>query len=150
LAFETKYKDIKKMNITEIPFNKFIEIFHDDRGESQLHLEFKDHMKNHLGTMHASAQFSLGEACSGLCLQRAFPQLENSVVPILRKCEVKFKRPAKSNIRAQGEIMEENVERFEQQLERKGRASIEVAVDVLDQDGTITMSGSYEWFAQKI
>jgi hypothetical protein len=46
--------------------------------------------------------------------------------------------------------MEVNVERFEQQLERKGRASIEVAVDVLDQDGTITMSGSYEWFAQKI
>ena len=138
------------MNITEIPFNKFIEILSDDRDNLYLYLEFKDHTKNHLGTMHASAQFSLAEACSGLCLQRTFPQFENSVVPILRKCEVKFKRPATSNIRAQAEIMEENIVRFEQQLERKGRASIEVAVDVLDQDGTITMSGSYEWFAQKI
>ena len=138
------------MNITEIPFNKFIEILSDDEDKSYLHLELKDHMKNHLGTMHASAQFSLAEACSGLCLQRSFPQLENSVVPILRKSEVKFKRPAISSIRAQAEIMKEHRERFEQQLERKGRASIEVAVNVLDQDGTITMSGNYEWFAQKI
>ncbi|MFH0781872.1 MAG: YiiD C-terminal domain-containing protein [Pseudomonadota bacterium] len=138
------------MNITEIPFNKFIEILSYDKDKSCLHLEFKDQMKNHLGTMHASAQFSLAEACSGLCLQRCFPQLENSVVPILRKSEVKFKRPAISSIRAQAEIMEENQERFEKQLERKGRATIEVAVNVLDQDGTITMSGNYEWFAQRI
>jgi acyl-coenzyme A thioesterase PaaI-like protein len=109
-----------------------------------------DHLKNHLGTMHASAQFSLAEACSGLCLQKTFPQLENSVIPILRKCEVKFKRPATSSIRAQAEIMEEKIERFKQQLERKSRASIEAAVNVLDRDGTITMSGSYEWLAQKI
>lgn len=119
------------MNITEIPLNKFIEILPDDRDNLYLHLEFRDRMETHLGTMHASAQFSLAEACSGLCLQRTFPKLKNSVVPILRKCEVKFKRPATSNIRAQAGIMEENIERFEQQLKRKGRASIEVVVDVL-------------------
>jgi acyl-coenzyme A thioesterase PaaI-like protein len=138
------------MDIAEIPFNKFIEITSDDEGQSCLSLEFKEHMKNHLGTMHASAQFALAEACSGLGLQICFPHLEGSVVPILRKSEVKFKRPAASGIRAQAEILEEHKELFERQLERKGRASIEVTVNVFDQDGTITMSGNYEWFAQKI
>jgi len=120
------------MDITEIPFNKFIEISTDDENKSYLHLKLKDQMKNHLGTMHASAQFSLAEACSGLCLQNNFAQLENSVVPILRKSEVKFKSPATSSIRAQAEITKEHKDRFEQQLERKGRASIEVAVNVVD------------------
>lgn len=138
------------MNITEIPFNKFIEISSKDEGQSCLNLEFKEHMKNHLGTMHASAQFALAEACSGLSLQRCFPHLENSVVPILRKSEVKFKKPATSRISAQAEIIEEHKELFERQLERKGRASIEVTVNVFDQDGTVVMSGTYEWFAQKI
>jgi hypothetical protein len=46
--------------------------------------------------------------------------------------------------------LEEHKELFERQLARKGRASIDVAVNVFDQDGTITMSGNYEWFAQKI
>ncbi|MFH0781764.1 MAG: hypothetical protein V2B20_07385 [Pseudomonadota bacterium] len=46
--------------------------------------------------------------------------------------------------------MEENKEQFEKQLERKGRAGIEVAVNVLNQDGTIIMTGNYEWFTQRI
>jgi acyl-coenzyme A thioesterase PaaI-like protein len=138
------------MNITEIPFNKYIKILSNDEGRPCLHLEFKEHLKNHVGTMHASAQFALAEACSGLGLQEFFPHLEHSVLPILRKCEVKFKRPATSSIRAHAGITDEDKEIFERQLERKGRAAIEVAVNVLDQDGTITMSGSYEWFVQKI
>jgi hypothetical protein len=68
----------------------------------------------------------------------------------LRKGEVKFKRPAISKICAHGQIITEEIERVEQQLERKGRSSITVAVNVLDEDGTITMSGNYEWFVQKM
>jgi acyl-coenzyme A thioesterase PaaI-like protein len=138
------------MNISEIPFNKFIEISSKDQGKSLLNLEFKEHMKNHLGTMHASAQFALAEACSGLSLQKCFPYLENTVVPILRKSEVKFKKPATSSISAHAEIVEKNKELFERQLEKKGRASIEVTVNVFDEDGNVTMWGIYEWFAQKI
>jgi len=138
------------MNITEIPFNKFIDIKQHHEDQSCLVLEFKEQTKNHLGTMHASAQFALAEACSGLVLQKCFPHLEGSVVPMLRKSDVKFKRPATSSVFARAEISEDQRKRFEQQLERKGRASIEVTVDVIEQDGATTMAGIYEWFAQKL
>jgi acyl-coenzyme A thioesterase PaaI-like protein len=143
-------KKRNSMNITEIPFNKFIEIASDRESPSNLCLAFKDNLKNHLGTFHASAQFALAEACSGLSLQKHFPHLENSVVPVLRKSEVKFKKPALSNILAKSVIDQDHKKKFEQQLERKNRASIQVAVDIVTQDGTVTMSGVYEWYVQKI
>lgn len=138
------------MDVTEIPFNKFIEINKSGVDEQALALGFTHNMKNHLGTFHAGAQFALAEACSGLSLQHHFPHLENAVVPVLRKAEVKFKKPAQADIRATAHISQEEKERFEQQLARKGRATITVPVEVADQHGTVTMSGVYEWFVQKM
>ena len=61
------------MDVTQIPFNKLIEISDSNTDDHVLSLRFKDNMKNHLGTFHASAQFALAEACSGLSLQKHFP-----------------------------------------------------------------------------
>ncbi|MDR2550957.1 MAG: DUF4442 domain-containing protein [Desulfobulbus sp.] len=138
------------MDITKIPFNKFIEIIESDTADHVLELELRDCVKNHLGTFHASAQFALAEACSGLALQKHFPHLENSVVPMLRKSDVKFKKPAQTHIHARARIDITEKEKFEQQLERKGRATVIVFIEVLDQEGTVTMNGSYEWFVQKL
>ncbi len=85
------------MDITQIPFNRYISILKSIDNKNILELAFNDNMKNHIGTFHASAQFALAEACSGLALQNEFPDLANSVVPILRKSEIKFKKPASSS-----------------------------------------------------
>ena len=138
------------MNITEIPFNKFIEIKSNGEDDAGLYLEFKDDLKNHLGTFHASAQFALAEACSGFSLLNNFPHLENLVIPVLRKSEIKFKKPASSDIKAKAAITSEQKEQFERQFDKKGRASIAVIVDITTQDGTVTMTGTYEWFVQRI
>lgn len=112
------------MDITQIPFNKFIEITPSDADDCALELAFNDHLQNHLGTFHASAQFALAEACSGLALQRHFPHLADSVVPVLRKSELKFRRPAQSTILATAHLDTEAKEEFELQLKKKGRAAI--------------------------
>ena len=138
------------MDVTQIPFNKFIEISRSSTDDHVLELGLKDNMKNHLGTFHASAQFALAEACSGLSLKKHFPHGANSVVPVLRKADIKFKKPAQSNIQAKANINPESKEKFEQQFEKKGRATIAVPVEIIDQNGTITMTGTYEWFVQKI
>jgi acyl-coenzyme A thioesterase PaaI-like protein len=85
-----------------------------------LKLEFKDNMKNHLDTFHASAQFALAEACSGFSLQRHFPNLADTVVPILRRSEATFLKPAKTDIYAKCIVDKEEKEKFEQRLSRKG------------------------------
>ena len=138
------------MDVTQIPFNKLIEISDSNTDDHVLSLRFKDNMKNHLGTFHASAQFALAEACSGLSLQKHFSHLASSAVPVLRRSDVKFKRPAQSDIQAKASITTETKEKFELQFEKKGRATIAVPVEIMDQNGTITMSGTYEWFVQRI
>ena len=138
------------MDIAQIPFNKFIEISHVAENKDILILSFNDNMKNHIGTFHASAQFALAEACSGLALQNTFPNLANSVVPVLRKAETKFKKPAQSKIIGKAIIYKEAASKFNLQIENKGRASITVNVEIEDENGVITMAGTYDWFVQKI
>ena len=138
------------MNITQIPFNKFIEILQVENNQNVLELCFKNNLENHIGTFHASAQFALAEACSGLALQNSFPHLANSVVPVLRKSDTKFKKPALSKIVGKATIVEEAANKFNQQLENKGRGSISVSVEIKDENGTITMVGTFDWFVQKL
>ncbi len=138
------------MDVTQIPFNKFVEICYSNQDEEVLNLRFKNNMKNHLGTFHASAQFALAEAASGFSLQRSFSHLANSAVPVLRKADIKFKKLAESDIFAKACIGTEAKEKFLQQFEKKGRAILAVPVEVLDSNDTITMTGTYEWYVQKI
>lgn len=138
------------MDVTQIPFNILLEISHSSSDDNVLELGFADNKKNHLGTFHAGAQFALAEACSGLALQNNFPHLAHSVIPVLRKSEIKFKKPAQSTLQARARIATETKVTFEQQLEKKGRATIAVPVEIMDHRGTITMTGTYEWFVQKL
>jgi acyl-coenzyme A thioesterase PaaI-like protein len=138
------------MDVTQIPFNKFIEISQSNFDGYSLQLGFTDNMKNHLGSFHASAQFAFAEACSGLSLQKHFPHLKNAALPLLRKSEVKFIKIAQSDIFSKANIDLKEKVKFEKQFHRKGRATIVVIVEIFNQNGTVTMSGEYEWFIQKI
>jgi len=105
------------MDITKIPFNKFIKISHIDNDG--LTLVFENNLKNHLGTFHACAQFALAEACSGNTLQLVFPELADQVIPVLRKSATKFKKTAQSDIHAKAIISEPDKINFEQQFKKK-------------------------------
>ncbi len=143
-------QETSPMDVTKIPFNQYLDISQATSNDQMLELAFTDRMKNHLGTMHASAQFALAEACSGLSLQHHFPHLANTAVPVLMKSEIKFKKPAQSDIKALATIPMEMKEKFEQQFSKKGRATLAVSVEIQDRNGTITMTGTYDWFVQKI
>lgn len=136
------------MEITSIPFHKLLEIERDD-SEGVLKLQFVENKQNHIGTFHASAQFALAEVTSGLALQHAFPELKDKVVPILRKADAKYKNPAQSTISAHTSIEPEHREMFLQKLETKGRGLVDVAVEVKDESGIVTMAGTYRWYIQK-
>ncbi len=138
------------MEITDIPFHKLLELKKSSDSGDVLELTFEENKQNHIGTFHASCQFALAEATSGLALQQAFPQLEGLVLPILRKADVKFKRPAESDLSAHAFIDQNQKELFLGKMESKGRATISVSVEVKDQQKIVTMSGLYQWYIQMI
>jgi acyl-coenzyme A thioesterase PaaI-like protein len=136
------------MNVTEIPFAKYIGITRED--ENVLKLDFQPNIENHINTIHASAQFALAETQSGLYLQKLYPEYEGKVLALLRDSTVKFRHPAKTSITAHANIEEEVQTKFLNLFEKRGKASIKVEVEVKDQEGTITMQGQFSWFVQKL
>jgi acyl-coenzyme A thioesterase PaaI-like protein len=134
------------MEVTAIPFVKYIGI---KEEESQLSLSPMLEVKNHIGTIHASAQFTLAETQSGLFLQEEFKDLEEEVLPLLRSSSVKYKAPATTTLRAEATINDEVKSKFMEQFSRRGRATITVDVKLIDVENVVTMVGEFVWFIQK-
>jgi len=135
------------MHLTQIPFVKHIGI---EKDRQTLKLEASDTVQNHMHTIHASAQFTLAETQSGLCLRETFPELEGKVLAVLRGSTVKYKNPTISTIYATASMEQDMKEKFLNHIERKGRASIVVRVEVLDEEEVLTMQGEFHWFVQKL
>ncbi len=141
------------MDVTKIPFNEFLGIERcESSEESLLALPASPRYMNHVNTVHASVQFALGEATSGECLLRCFADLaeKETLVPVVRRSEVKYKKPAQGTIKASANIAEDVVQETRAALQQKGRAIIPVTVNIADSQGNVTMTAVYEWFIQKI
>ncbi len=135
------------MQVTNIPFVKYIDI---KQKNKNLYLEFNNNIYNDISTIHAGAQFTLAETQSGIYLQNLFPHLEGKVIPILRDAQIKYKKPAQSKITANPNITEESIEKFTKQFERKGRALIDISVDIIDINDVCASTATFSWFIQKI
>jgi acyl-coenzyme A thioesterase PaaI-like protein len=134
------------MNVTDIPFNRFLGLRSDG---PVLTLPADLNFHNHLGTVHASAQFSLAEAASGHWLLAKFGGAAPDYLAVVRHVDVKYRRPATGQLTAKAEVAPEEAERFRDTLERRGRANIEVRVQVTGADEGVTLEATFEWFAQR-
>jgi len=136
------------MDVTQIPFARHVGI--EKKEEGTLKLEATQVVKNHIQTIHASAQFALAETQSGLFLQLEFPELVGKVAGLLRSSSVKYKNPASTSIYAIASIEEDAKEKFLRQLEKKGRALISINILLKDENDIIVMSGTFDWYIHKI
>ena len=130
-----------------IPFVKHVGIKHEDK--STLSLELKEEVKNHIGTMHGAAQFALAETQSGFYLELIFPKYQGEIIPLLRSSSVKYKNPATKKLYATAHASKENLEKFEAQFLKKGRAGITIFVELRDEDDVLTFVGEFGWFIQR-
>ncbi|WKJ90570.1 DUF4442 domain-containing protein [Methylomonas montana] len=86
------------MDVSQLPFNRLIglELANPDSG---FLVCFPDKMQytNHLGTVHGSALLAVVEAGSAAFLSQHLAD-ETGVVPVVRKLEAKFRKPASGQI----------------------------------------------------
>jgi hypothetical protein len=135
-------------SVTELPFNRLLGLQAAD-PPYVLRLPSGGQYLNHLGTVHASAQLALAEAASGEFLLRFFGSAEG-IVPIVRRLEAKFRKPANGTIASTVATPAETLDRFRAELAVKGRAFINIAVELHDQTGAHTLSASVEWFITRV
>jgi acyl-coenzyme A thioesterase PaaI-like protein len=134
------------MNVADIPYNRFLGLRSDG---SVLTLPADAKYRNHLGTVHAGAQFSLAEAASGQWLLDRFGDAASRYLAVVRHVDVKYRRPASGELTATAEVPPEETEQFRDTLERRGRAAIAVRVRVCAADQGVTLEATFEWFAQR-
>lgn len=101
---------------------------------------------NHLGTMHAAAQFALAESASAACLQRDFPQLDGRVFAVVRGARLKYRRPAGGTLFAFAAPDEFTRTHLVPDLATRSRAAATVRVELKDAAGHLTFAGDFEWF----
>jgi acyl-coenzyme A thioesterase PaaI-like protein len=136
------------MNITELPFNALIGIERAQTNGALLRLPAHARYLNHLGSVHASALVALAEASSGEFLLRHFGSSED-IVPVVRRLESKFRKPANGSVTSTASAQPEVLARLSRDLASKGRSIILVTVELHDDSGTHALSAAVEWFIQR-
>ena len=139
------------MKATELALNQWLGMVAAPAGATHLlELPFTPRLRNHLGTVHAAAQFALAEAASSECLQRHFAAAVGEVFAVIRAAEVKYRRPATGELLAYGTPDENTRDQLVTELAGRGRFCAVILVDLKDRAGTLTFHGKFEWFISRV
>lgn len=134
------------MDVTQLPFNRHVGLEPGADGtEFLVSLPEGPHYANHLGTIHASALLAVAEAGSGAFLVRQLGSGEG-FVPVVRRLEARFRKPALGRVSARCTVGAEEVARWSAELASRGRVLAAVAIEVVDPAGVVVLSAVVEWF----
>lgn len=139
--------DVIRAGIEKMPYNAMlgVRIVAMDGGRARGTLVARPEVGNHVGTMHAGAQFSLIEATSGAAVSSAFLDLLGRAVPLAQGCDMTYRRPARGDVTAEARVSTEDVERVRSELETQGRARFDVRVTLTDAAGTLATEALMRW-----
>jgi hypothetical protein len=137
------------MNVTDIPFNAFLQI-EKPPADSPFLLKLPESPSylNHIGTFHACAQLALAEASSGQWMMQALPHLVDKAVAVVRRVEAKFKSPMTGEIFSRAATSVDQLRLAAEPLASKGRALIPVTIEIVDGSGRVGLVATFEWFCQ--
>ena len=138
------------MKPTDIALSQLLGVSPAPPGAAHLlELPLRAPLLNHLGTVHAAAQFALAEAASAECLLRHFGELAGEVRAVVRSAEVKYRRPASGDLLAFGHPDEATRRDLLADLAARGRAAAVILIDLKDRAGTLTFHGKFVWFISR-
>lgn len=105
--------------------------------------------RNHLGTIHAGAQFLLAEAVSGAAFAGALAQYLGEAVPLIEKLETHYVGRAVGNLTARAEIDPATLPAAYAEYGAEGRARLLVRVTVKDGEDKPVMEAQAHWYARR-
>jgi acyl-coenzyme A thioesterase PaaI-like protein len=138
--------EVDRVDVTQLPFNQLIglEVPPAD-SDFLISLPAGPQYTNHLGTVHAAALLAVAEAGSGALLVRHLGY-EAGSVPVVRRLEAKFRKPATGRVSARATVAADEVARWSSELASRGRALASVMVEVVDESGVVVLSAVVDWF----
>jgi acyl-coenzyme A thioesterase PaaI-like protein len=135
---------------TAIPFNQYIGLavveVADGRGE--VTLPDRDELRNHVGTQHAGALFSAGEAASGAAFMGAFADRLSDMTPLAESADISYRKIAKGAITASARLAGDKEELL-RAFDSAGRVRFPIEVQLTNPDGEVVAEMIVHWHARK-
>jgi len=114
--------------------NAGLEVEHLARGEVRCRMPFAGN-SNHIGTMYAGALFTLAEIPGGALFLSSFDTAR--FFPIVKTLQLKFIKPAKSDIWTTAVLGTEEIKRIELDAMVNGKADFELNLELKDSAGVV-------------
>ena len=129
-----------------IPFNQYVglEVVEVGDGRGVVRLPEEPHLANHVGSQHAGALFSAGEAASGGAFVGAFAEHMGRLTPLAKSASIEYLKLAKGPITATG-TLERDVGELIAELDEGGRAEFPIDVSLTDESGTEVARMTVGW-----
>jgi acyl-coenzyme A thioesterase PaaI-like protein len=120
-----------------IPFNRFLGLVVEDvaPGRGVVTLPDDPSLHNHVGSQHAGALFSAGEAASGGAFIGAFAEHLGSLTPLAKSASIEYRKIARGPITAVGSLSGD-VDALLASIESDGRVEFPIDVEMSDTEGT--------------
>ena len=135
------------MRPTDLPLNQTLGIIDAPAAaEHLLELPLSLLVSNHLGSIHAAAQFALAEAASAERLRRDYGDRARNALVVVRGASVKYRRPATGKLLAFARLDETTARHLSQDLATRSRTIATVLVELKDLAGNLTFAGGFDWF----
>ena len=105
-----------------------------DRGYCKMVMPFEPNI-NHVGIMYAGALFTLAELPGGVIYLTSFDT--SRYYPIVKDMQIRFRRPAKTDISVEVHLSEEEAARIQKECEENGKADFEWECELKDTSGEV-------------
>jgi acyl-coenzyme A thioesterase PaaI-like protein len=146
----TMHEIIRAQMEKTVPFARHagIELTEIEDGKATAILPQSDTSVNHVGSQHAGALFTLGEAASGGAMAGTFAQHIMSIRPLAGAAQIRYNRIAKGTITAIAQTAEAPTSLVEK-LESDGKVAFAVNVNLRDNNGETVASMTVDWHVKK-
>jgi acyl-coenzyme A thioesterase PaaI-like protein len=133
-----------------IPYNNHVGLEYVEvaDGTGTVRLPDEDRLKNHVGSQHAGALFSAGEAASGGAFVGAFAERMGEITPLARSAEIDYLKIARGDITAIA-TLSEGKDSLLSRLDAEGRVEFPVTVEMTDSEGTQVARMTVHWHVRK-
>jgi uncharacterized protein (TIGR00369 family) len=129
-----------------VPFAGFlgIEVTSMAEGKATALLPERDELKNHVGSQHAGALFTVAETASGAAFVGAFVERMGEITPLARSAEIAYEKIAKGPIEAAATLAMPKDEALAT-LDSEGKVEFPCEVVLTDADATRVATATVRW-----
>jgi len=103
---------------------------------------------NHVGMMYAGSLFTIGEVMGGAIFGVSFDM--GRYYPLVREVNIRFRRPAMTDITLEVVLSEEKVTAIRAELEEKGKADFTLEFGLTDANGEVVSIVQGVWQGRKM